>query len=238
LLLFNAHPATKGNTTKVSRRSTADDAARESAYFSSSNLSVATVSNGGVVTGVAAGASTISVQVDGETSSFTITVTGATLTSIAITPTNPPSVAKGTTEQFTAAGTYSDGSTQNLTTVVTWTSSNTSVMTINSSDLATGTGAGSATITAAYQSKTATTQTVQVTAATVASIAVTPANQSIGTGSSQQYTATATYTDATTQNVTSTVTWSSSSTSVGHHHVRRSRCGRSSGQHHDRCSTQ
>ena len=38
-----------------------------------------------------------------------------TLTSIAVTPANP-SISTGTTQQFTATGTYSDQSTQNITT--------------------------------------------------------------------------------------------------------------------------
>ena len=42
--------------------------------------------------------------------SDTLTVTAAALTSIAVAPANP-SVAKGLTDQFTATGTYTDGST-------------------------------------------------------------------------------------------------------------------------------
>ena len=42
-----------------------------------------------------------------------------TLTSIAVTPASP-SIVTGATQQFTATGTYSDGSTQNLTNQVTW----------------------------------------------------------------------------------------------------------------------
>jgi len=41
--------------------------------------------------------------------------------SIAVAPANP-SVAKGLAEQFTATGTYTDGSTANLTTQVDWVS--------------------------------------------------------------------------------------------------------------------
>ena len=52
------------------------------------------------------------------------------LVSIAVTPTNP-SIVLGTTEQFTATGTYSDNSTRNLTTSVTWSSSAKSVATIS-----------------------------------------------------------------------------------------------------------
>ena len=70
-----------------------------------------------------------------------------TLTSIAVTPANP-SITKGTTQQFTATGTYSDNSTANITSQVSWTSGTTSVATITSSGLATGVAAGSSTITA------------------------------------------------------------------------------------------
>ena len=54
-----------------------------------------------------------------------------TLSSIAVTSANP-SVAKGLTRQFTATGTYSDKSTQDLTSKVTWASATTSVATITS----------------------------------------------------------------------------------------------------------
>jgi len=72
--------------------------------------------------------------------------------SIAVTPANP-SVATGTTQQFVATGTYSDNTTQNLTTAVTWGSSNTGIATISnaggSKGLAAGVAAGTTTITAA-----------------------------------------------------------------------------------------
>ena len=51
------------------------------------------------------------------------------LESIAVTPANP-SVAVGLGQQFTATGTYSDGSTQNLTNSVTWSSTYTTAATI------------------------------------------------------------------------------------------------------------
>jgi Bacterial Ig-like domain (group 2)/PASTA domain len=46
------------------------------------------------------------------------------------------------------------------------------------------------------------------------SIAVTPPNPSIAVGANQQFTATATYTDATTADVTGTATWASANTGV------------------------
>jgi Bacterial Ig-like domain (group 2) len=134
------------------------------------------------------------------------------LVSIAVTPANP-SIPKGAAQQFTATGTYSDGSIQNLTNTATWSSSNASVATINSTGLATGVGNGNSTIQATSGSVTGST-TLIVTTAVLSSIAVTPANPSIRKGTSQQFTATGSYSDGSTQNLTSSVTWSSSNTSV------------------------
>ncbi len=70
------------------------------------------------------------------------------LESIAVTP-KTASIAEGSTQQFTATGTYSDGSTADLTESVTWTSSNPDVAIITASGLATGVSEGTVTITAA-----------------------------------------------------------------------------------------
>jgi hypothetical protein len=75
------------------------------------------------------------------------TGTGATLTSITVVPANP-NILPGATQPFTATGTYSDGSTQNITSQATWASSSTAVASINSSGLATGVTAGITTISA------------------------------------------------------------------------------------------
>src|SRR5262249_12498648 len=70
-----------------------------------------------------------------------------TLTSIAVTPANP-TLTVGATQQFNATGTYSDSSTQSLTSQVTWASSNTSVATVSSGGVATAVTTGSTTISA------------------------------------------------------------------------------------------
>ena len=79
------------------------------------------------------------------------TVTSATLVSIAITPTNSI-IVKDTHLQFVATGTFSDNTTQDLTTSVTWSSSDEAVAVINNSagsnGLATTAATGSTTITA------------------------------------------------------------------------------------------
>jgi uncharacterized protein YjdB len=137
-----------------------------------------------------------------------------TLSTIAVTPASP-SIAIGATEQFTAMATYSDSSTANITSTVTWSSATTGVATINSSGMAAGVATGSSTITATLNGVSGTAMlTVSASAPTLTSIAVTPATPSIAAGATQQFTATGTYSSGPTQNITSTVTWSSSSTAA------------------------
>ena len=185
--------------------------------WGSSNTGVATIDSAGLATSVAAGTPTITATLGLVSGNTTLTVTNATLSSIAVTPTNP-SIANGTTRQFTATGTYSDFTTQDLTTQVTWSSSNNTVATISnaggSQGLATSVAAGGPiTITATLGLVSGNT-TLTVTAATLTSIAVTPTNPSIAKGTTQQFTATGTFSDSTTQDLTTQVTWSSSATGV------------------------
>ncbi len=80
---------------------------------------------------------------------------GSSLQSIKLTLVNP-SIVPGMTVQFGASGTL-NGTTQNLTSQVTWSSNVTSVATINSAGLATGIAAGSSTIKATLGSASAST---------------------------------------------------------------------------------
>ena len=70
-----------------------------------------------------------------------------TLTSIAVTPVNS-TLGIGNTVAFAAVGTFSDNSTQNISSQVTWASNNPTVATISTSGLATGVTVGTSTITA------------------------------------------------------------------------------------------
>ncbi len=182
--------------------------------WTSSNTTVVTVSSAGLATGVAAGTATIKATADGFSATATLTVTAATVTvaSIAVSPTTP-TITAGASQQFTATATYSDGSTGNVTASATWASTNTTVATVDAAGLATGHLTGITTISATLSGHAGST-TLTVVASTPTSIAVTPSNPSFANGSTQQFTATATYSNNTTANVTSSVTWSSSDTSV------------------------
>ena len=144
---------------------------------------------------------------------LTQTVTPPVLQSIAITAPNS-SIAKGTTEQFTATGTYSDASTGNITSQVSWNSAPPAVATITSAGMATGAATGTSNITATLSGVTSNTFALTVTAPTLQSIAVTPASASIAPGSTQQFAATGTLSDGTQQDLTASATWSSSLTTV------------------------
>jgi len=139
-------------------------------------------------------------------------LTGATLTSITVTPAIG-SLAIGMTQQYAAIGIYSDNSTHDLTRLVTWSSSTPSVGTITSAGLATGVATGTTNITATLGSLSASSG-LTVTPAVIVLVTVTPTNPSVPQGQTQQFTAIGTFSDGTKQNVTTSASWSSSSTGV------------------------
>ncbi|HZU21582.1 MAG TPA: DUF4082 domain-containing protein, partial [Terriglobales bacterium] len=103
----------------------------------------------------------------------------ASLSSIAVTPGNP-TIGAGATQAFTATGTYSDGSTQNITSQVAWASANTAVATITSAGVATGVAGGSATITATQGSISGSTLlTVQPATLTITTSALANGTQNV-----------------------------------------------------------
>jgi trimeric autotransporter adhesin len=189
------------------------------AVWSSSNTAVATISSSGMVTAKTQGTTTISATYQGVTGSATLTVS-ATLVSLVVTPATA-AIAPGTKEPFKATGTFSDGSTQDITATVNWTSSNTSAATISNAvsiqGLATAVAHGTSTITAT-SGTISNTATLTVTNGVLQSIVVTPANSTLTLGSVLQFTATGTFLDGSTtstQDITNVSTWSSSSVSVG-----------------------
>ncbi len=190
------------------------------ALWSSSDPTIASMSNApgfeGVGTALNTGTVTVTATMGTIQGSSSLTVTSATLVSIALTPPNP-SIAYGTAAQLTATGTYTDNSTQNLTAMVSWTSSNVGVAAVSnaagSNGLVTSLSQGSTTIAAALGAVSGSTN-FTVTPATLVSLAVIPANPSIANGTQQQFTAIGTYTDQSTQNLTSSVAWSSTDNTV------------------------
>ncbi|HEX3745090.1 MAG TPA: SBBP repeat-containing protein, partial [Bryobacteraceae bacterium] len=212
LAVTPANPSiVKGQTQQFIATGTYSDSSTQnltnSATWTSATPAAATIVAGGLATGVGIGTSTIGASAGAIGGSTVLTVTAATLVSLAVTPANP-SIVKGQTQQFIATGTYSDSSTQNLTNSVTWTSATPAAATIVAGGLATGVGVGTSTISASAGAIGGST-VLTVTAATLVSLAVTPANPSIVKGQTQQFIATGTYSDSSTQNLTNSATWTS-----------------------------
>jgi len=144
--------------------------------------------------------------------SLTGTGTAANLLSIALSP-NPAAVFVGYTEQFIATGTYSDGTTKDVTTIVSWASSAPSVALMTGRGITKGVAAGVVTIKASTGAICGS-ATLTVTAVVLTSISITPSNASITAGHTQPFTATGLYNNGTTQNLSSKAAWASSAMSV------------------------
>jgi uncharacterized protein YjdB len=154
--------------------------------WASSAPAVATVSASGLVTGVAAGAATITATSEGQSGTATISVT-APVASVTVSPAST-SLFVGQTAQL--AVTTKDSAGNVLTgRTITWASSNTTIATVSAAGLVTAKAAGSATITATSEGKSGT-ATVTVTIVPVAAVTVSPASASVGAGQTTQLTAT------------------------------------------------
>jgi hypothetical protein len=192
--------------------------------WGSSDPAVASVSNAPGSAGLAAGAAVGSASItaldpaSGIGGSETLTVTAAALTAIAVSPSDP-AVALGTAQAFTATGSFTDGSSQDLTGAVTWSSSDPGVAAVSnapgSAGQATGAGIGSAVITALDPgSGISGSTTLSVTAAVLVSIAVAPADSVVLIAEDLQLAATGDFSDGGQQDLTAAVLWSSSDPAV------------------------
>ncbi|HOD35256.1 MAG TPA: Ig-like domain-containing protein [Syntrophales bacterium] len=180
----------------------------ETVTWHASDDSIVTVSRG-LAKSLARGTATIWAQSDSISASRVLTVTDALLVSIQLTPAHPEA-ALGTTKQFTATGIFSDGSMQDITQQVSWSSANDSIASVSNLEgtkgLTTSFAVGKTTISAALDSVSAD-MDFTVTAAVLISIEVTPANTSTPKGMTLQFTATGIYSNSSTQDITNQVTW-------------------------------
>lgn len=149
------------------------------------------------------------------------------LDSIQISPATQ-SLTTGQAVQFTVTGTYGNSNhatTKQITSGLTWASSNTAVATVSAGGEATAVSAGTATITAtaqAFNGPASSSATITVTSTgggtasgTIVGITITPGAQSIaGAGNTVQFIAIGTTSSGATVNLTNSVIWTSSATSV------------------------
>jgi hypothetical protein len=215
LVALNVVPATLslplGSGSQLQAIATMSDGTQQaissSVTWQTSLSSVAAVNAQGYVTAAGKGAAQVSAAYQGMSGSASITVGPAALVSITVSP-NQSSLPIDETEQFTATGNFTDGSTQNLTQSVVWSSSGSNIASVNSTGMAVANAVGTAMIGANSGNVTGT-ASLTVNPAAVVTLNIVPSTLSILLGSSSQLQAIATFSDGTTQDMTATVTWSS-----------------------------
>ncbi len=178
--------------------------------WGSSAPSVATVTSGGLVTGVAAGTATMTATSEGKSGTSAITVTFVPVSTVTVTPASA-NLAVGQTVQLTATPKDANGNTLTGRTI-TWATSNASVATVTTSGSVKGVTAGSATITATSEGQSGS-SAISVRIVPVATVAVSPASASVQVGGTVQLTAVTK--DSAGNTLTGrTITWASSNSTV------------------------
>ncbi len=200
---------------------TTADLTRVATWTSSLN-SVAVVSNAanseGLATTRGQGVTTVRASWAGESDDTTLTVTNASLTSIAVTP-STTITGIGLEVPYRAVATFSDGTKFDVTTGAAWTSSSTSVASVSgaagSVGVATALSGGTTTITARMGAVSGT-ATLNVSSAALTGVTVTPPTGIIPVAYWRQYTATAVFADGLQVDVTRQASWTSSNPLIAH----------------------
>jgi 6-phosphogluconolactonase (cycloisomerase 2 family)/uncharacterized protein YjdB len=187
------------------------------ATWSSSSTSVATISTTGLATGVALGTTNIGATFSGVAATSEPLAVDQ-LSSITVNPATA-NVAIGASQPFLAIGNFtfaSGGSSQlDVSSQVTWASTNKSVATIDSTGNATAVAPGSTTITAtSCDGITVGNATLTVGTPPTTTLVITPATITISTGTTTLFTAMEKLSNGTTQPPVNPVTWSSGTTTV------------------------
>ena len=214
------------------------------ADWSATNSAIATVSPFGFAAASGPGQTSIAATLGTQTGSSSLLVNPGALVHIDICPADtadplnncppldpvapPPPISfpKVVPYGLVAIGTFTDGSREDLTSSVRWTTSNPSLATISNDPgipgyitgvttqgVATGVASGHVTLTATAGAVSGTSDVI-VTDSTPAFLTVTPMNGTVQQGLTQQFTVVATFIDNTTEIVTPYVRWTTSDPGV------------------------
>ncbi|MCC6318430.1 MAG: Ig-like domain-containing protein [Gemmatimonadaceae bacterium] len=181
-----------------------------SMFWATQNAAVATVSQSGVITGVAAGNTQVAVSAGGKSAIVQVGVTARPVSQVRITPATA-SLQVGNAVTLRAEPVDATGAAVAGRTVL-WGSTPGTIATVTSTGVVTGVAAGSATITATVDGVVGS-SVVTVTPVPVASVTVSPSTGSLVVGQTLQLGATTA--SSTGQTLTGrVVTWSSSANAV------------------------
>jgi len=180
--------------------------------WSSSSPNVVVIGPGGVAQAKGVGTANVIAALGPVSGAQALTATAAALNAITVSSSQSP-LPVGTTAQLTASGTYSDGSAQDLTAAVRWTSSSPYVVAISPAGVAQAKGVGTANVIAALGPVSGA-QVLTATAAALITITVSSPQSLLPVGTTTQLTASGTYSDGTAQDLTASVQWWSSSQQI------------------------
>jgi len=190
--------------------------------WASLDATVATVDSKGVATGVGSGRVIITGTItDPQTQKLfqvsTVLTVVPQLTGITISPSSAQ-IAKDTAQQFTATGTYNDGTSPDITSLVAWNSTQPAVAGVSTSPgtqgVALAAAPGSTSISASLGTLSSSASSLTVSNANLVLISVTPASSTVPLATSQQFAANGSFDDGTQQNISGTVHWTSSSPAI------------------------
>jgi hypothetical protein len=222
LSVLGSNAVTVGQTAQYTARATYSDGSTADLTtgptWSSSNTSLATITQAGVLTAVASGSVTVQAVYGGRTATLPVTLNAASSKSLlGVSISGPGSVTVGQTAQYVLHATYTDGSSQNVNATSWWILESTA--TIAQTGVVTGVSAGTAIIHAYYTeagvTRTAENLTISVVAPpkTLTGLSIS-GSTSVNVGQTAQYTAIATYSDGTSQDLTTGPAWSTSNSSL------------------------
>jgi hypothetical protein len=179
---------------------------------------IASVSNNegsqGLVGANSPGETIVEAFLEGISGSAAVIVSDAELTDLEITP-QDAELNTGLTLQYKATGTFSDNSTQDITILANWESSDTAVATFDDAPgLVTAVALGTTTISGAWQGVDANADLL-VSAATLTAITVTPEQATIAQGTTVQFKADGKFSDGSVLDVTDVVDWQSDDQGIG-----------------------
>ena len=189
-----------------------DVSALDKLVWRSSDTALAEVSAEGLVTAKAAGEVTLTATLLGVVGRTVLRITDATLSRLEILPTDPR-LAAGTRLNLQAIGHYSDGSRRELTSRVTWASSDVDVAPVAATGALDGVASGSATVVADF-SGLSTQAGVTVSSATLMGLRIEPPRPDLLAGGAQALRAWGLFSDGSTQDLTDGVRWESRSAEV------------------------
>ena len=184
------------------------------ADWASSDPAVATISNDpankGLSQAISLGETTISATFAAISSSTQLTVVAASLQSIAVSPANPTLLSLSRAD-FTAVGSYSDGSTADITSQVAWSSTSSAVASVTSSGAVKTLMSGTTSIRAAAAGVSGS-ASLKVTGGNLTRISITPLNPLLVKETSGQISASGTFSNGSNRDISGAVDWSVANT--------------------------